>query len=219
MANEKISQLPAGAPAQTTDQVPIARSGANFYLTVSDIIAKFAAAFGFNAITSGNNTGQTLTVGNGSTLEPTGTGIIEANLIEAIVAASITTIGGDVPVSATTDTTWATKSVTMPATGGPFRVLVSYGMFYITSNSGSFVAWVDDGTNQFATSQTNQTGSATSGDGQSASSVSPVTYANGANVTFTAKAWTTSASMTVKAGNARPGPQNSWLNVAIIPSA
>lgn len=136
----------------------------------------------------------------------------------AVQANSITTISGDVSVSATTDTTWATKAVTMPSTGCPCRAFVSYGMFYITSNAGSFVSWVDDGTNQFATAQSNQTGSATNGDGQSASSFSTGTYANSANITFTAKTWTSSATMTVKAGNARPGPQNSWLNVTIFTS-
>lgn len=35
--NEKISALPAGAPAQGTDLVPIARSGSNYSLQVSDI--------------------------------------------------------------------------------------------------------------------------------------------------------------------------------------
>lgn len=135
-----------------------------------------------------------------------------------VQASSITAIGGDVSISATTDTTWATKSVTMPSTGCPCRAFVSYGMFYITNNAGSFVSWVDDGTNQFATAQSNQTGSANSGDGQSASSYSTGTYANAANITFTAKTWTTVSSMTVKAGNARPGPQNSWLNVTIFTS-
>lgn len=37
MANTKISALTAGDPAQTTDEVPIARSGANYRLSVSSI--------------------------------------------------------------------------------------------------------------------------------------------------------------------------------------
>jgi hypothetical protein len=39
MANTKISQLAAGAPALGTDLLPIDRSGANFSLKVSDILA------------------------------------------------------------------------------------------------------------------------------------------------------------------------------------
>ena len=38
MANEKISQLTPGAPAQSTDLIPIARSGANYSLQVSDVL-------------------------------------------------------------------------------------------------------------------------------------------------------------------------------------
>jgi hypothetical protein len=44
VANEKISQLTAGAPAQGTDLLPIARSGANYSLKVSDILAQGASS-------------------------------------------------------------------------------------------------------------------------------------------------------------------------------
>jgi hypothetical protein len=37
--NQKISQLPAGSPAQTTDIVPIARGGSNYSLTAAQIAA------------------------------------------------------------------------------------------------------------------------------------------------------------------------------------
>jgi hypothetical protein len=40
MADEKISQLTPGAPAQSTDIIPIARSGVNFSLQVSDILGQ-----------------------------------------------------------------------------------------------------------------------------------------------------------------------------------
>lgn len=39
MANTKISALPAGNPAQTTDQIPVARSGANNQITAASIAA------------------------------------------------------------------------------------------------------------------------------------------------------------------------------------
>ena len=42
MANTKISALPAGAPAQSTDLLPIARAGANASLQVSDVLANAA---------------------------------------------------------------------------------------------------------------------------------------------------------------------------------
>lgn len=116
MANEKISQLPAGAPAQTTDQVPIARSGANFSLTVADIIAKFAAAFGFNAITSGVNTSQTLTVGNGSTLTPSGTGIVNANELAGVVVSGTPAAGSLLQATSPTAASWG-SGLLLPSSG------------------------------------------------------------------------------------------------------
>ncbi|PWT75509.1 MAG: hypothetical protein C5B59_08500 [Bacteroidetes bacterium] len=38
MSNTKISALPSGSPAQSTDQLPIARAGSNFSLTAADVI-------------------------------------------------------------------------------------------------------------------------------------------------------------------------------------
>lgn len=115
MANEKISQLPAGAPAQTTDQIPIARSGSNFFLTVSDIIAKFAAAFGFNAITTGVNTGQTLTVGNGSTLGPSGTGVVNANEVGGVTVSGTPSAGQSLIASSSSAASW---QATLQVAGG-----------------------------------------------------------------------------------------------------
>lgn len=40
MANTKISALTAGAPAQSTDLLPIDRAGANYSLQVSDIVSE-----------------------------------------------------------------------------------------------------------------------------------------------------------------------------------
>jgi len=37
MASQKISQLPNGAPAQNTDQIVVARTGANYRLTIKDL--------------------------------------------------------------------------------------------------------------------------------------------------------------------------------------
>ena len=37
MANEKISALPSGVPAQVTDAIPIARSGANYQITAQSV--------------------------------------------------------------------------------------------------------------------------------------------------------------------------------------
>jgi hypothetical protein len=55
MANQKISQLAPGAPAQATDLVPIDRAGANFSLQVSDIVSE--------GIVGGGNVGGVLAPG------------------------------------------------------------------------------------------------------------------------------------------------------------
>jgi hypothetical protein len=70
MSNEKISELPPGAPAQAADALPIARGGANYQLAVSDI----AAYVGTNAggvglgITGGNTSGTIGIVSTGTVL-------------------------------------------------------------------------------------------------------------------------------------------------------
>jgi hypothetical protein len=59
MANTKISARTAGSPAQYTDQLPIARAGANFSLQVSDILSNVTyfnddfMGFGPNVTVSG----------------------------------------------------------------------------------------------------------------------------------------------------------------------
>jgi len=213
MANEKISQLPSGSPAQTTDLAIIARSGANYQLTLAQIIALFASAIPFSALITGTNTTATMTVGSGAVLEASGSGEILATNVEAVVEQSTTTISGTVPVTASTPTAWITKTVTMPASGGPFRVLASYGVYY---NSGGINnAWVYDGTNQFATSQAAFT--STTFGGQNATALSPATYANSAVVTFTGMI-ECQANSTVEVGPATGGTQASWLNLVVLPS-
>jgi hypothetical protein len=64
MANEKISELPSGSPAQPGDAIPIARSGNNFSISAMDI-ANLAVGFGaFQA--AGNTAGTTSLVSSGT---------------------------------------------------------------------------------------------------------------------------------------------------------
>lgn len=79
MADTKISDLANGTPALATDRFPIARAGANYYLTPADILSygtspvsgtKFTAALGtimadaqlFGGTVTLNNAGVTFTV-------------------------------------------------------------------------------------------------------------------------------------------------------------
>ena len=54
MANEKISTLPSGSPAQSADAVPIARSGANYQIPVSSIVALVPPPSGSNIFLANN---------------------------------------------------------------------------------------------------------------------------------------------------------------------
>lgn len=117
MANAKISQLPSGAPAQTTDQVPIARSGANFFLRISDIIAAFAAAISFSALTTGTNTAAAMTVGSGASLGHSGSGSIDASSIGGVTVSG-TPSAGQVPTA--TSGSAATWQTPLKIAGGSF---------------------------------------------------------------------------------------------------
>lgn len=252
MANEKISQFPSGNPAQSTDLTVVARSGANYSLTLAQLIALFASAINFEWLTTGTNTQAAMTVGSGATLEPSGSGIIEANEISGVVISgtpstgqvltatgsaaadwqtpasapvqvpSITQATGNTSVPQNSATVILSKSITMPASGGPFRVFGSYGLYLDASAAGIAVAWIDDSSsNQFATAQALVTGSA-SDYGVNGSSFSPTTYANSAVVTFSLYLEVSnSGGVTVNQNNNSgfPGAQASWLNLAALPSA
>ncbi len=137
-----------------------------------------------------------------------------------ILAQSTTVLSGNVNVSNNVATTWITKAVTMPASGCPCRVSASYGVYISNGTSTVVVAFVYDATNQFATSQLLYT--AGSPGGMNGSAFSPVTYANGASVTFTGVIFANTGGTgfvqenTISTGVA--SPQASYLNLVIMSS-
>jgi len=79
MANERISQLPSGAPAQLGDLIPIARAGANYSLTAQALLALATGSFTGSPSLLGNWEGANLT------MNPSGQGVFAAttaNLVE-----------------------------------------------------------------------------------------------------------------------------------------
>jgi len=70
MPDTKISALTAGDPAQGTDQIPIARAGANFKVTAASIAALSPAGTVTSVAASGGTTGLTFT---GSPITASGT--------------------------------------------------------------------------------------------------------------------------------------------------
>lgn len=85
------------------------------------------------------------------------------------------------------DTTVKAITVMMPSSGGPFRAFVQYRAYCHSSGTNNGEVWVSDGTNTFA--NTTIAGNAIAGAAGNSclaySEFSPVTYANGASVTFT----------------------------------
>jgi hypothetical protein len=98
--------------------------------------------------------------------------------------------------------------------------MVSYGAYITSSNSGVDVLWIDDGTNQFATSQVLVTGSATQY-GANGGAFSPGTYANSAVITFANRInASNSGGVTVNksSNDGTPNGTDTWLDVTIFPS-
>jgi hypothetical protein len=185
MANEKISQLPAGSPAQSTDQIPIARSGANFFLTVAQIIGSALGAVNFSALTTGTNTTATMTVGSGAILEASGSGeILATNVQPSFNAPHKVALGSPVSLPANTQTTVLSISVTFPAAAGTYRADIRYGA-WAEVGPNAVAAQVIDTTNTLPFAISGQDGNGSGFIALSASEVSSNTYAAGATVTFT----------------------------------
>lgn len=129
-------------------------------------------------------------------------------------------LSGDVAVTVSTNTTLATQAVTMPSSGCPCRSQVSWSIGIQTAASGGFSAGVSDGSNFFAASQGNATGSVGGNTqvGISMSGWSHITYANGAVVTFTLKTESVDTGYTVKQAFGEGQVQNSGMDIVIFPS-
>jgi hypothetical protein len=122
-------------------------------------------------------------------------------------------LGGNVPVTANTLTTIDSLTVTMPATGGPWRARVTYS--YYKSGGINYNSYVTDGTNNFAgmdmTTVNNDTG-------LQGTQLSPVTYPNGQSVTFTTKIFDTGTSTVTTASNIHTPSAPAFMQVEVISS-
>lgn len=121
-------------------------------------------------------------------------------------------LAGNVGILASTLTTIDSIAVTMPASGGPWRVLITYTYY---NNGGVNVScFVTDATNKWAAWSQNTSNNVTDCIG---SQWSPTTYANGANVTFTVKEFNTGATTaTTTDVNAQGAPSS--MQVMVVSS-
>jgi hypothetical protein len=139
-----------------------------------------------------------------------------ATAFNAIAQFNTATLGADIAaIPANTLQTVLTLSFTVPASGGPFRIMVFYNLGYSGATQLDCNAYVTDGTNLFGGSQSSL-GNASNDDGIGASDISPVTYANGASVTLTLK-YQASAITSVKKLMANAGP-SSYFRAITVPS-
>jgi hypothetical protein len=128
MANSKISDLPAGAPAQSGDLIPIARGGANFNLLAGQI-AGLASAI--NVSLGGNTAGALALVSSGTLFLAGGNNVTLSQNGQSVTISANTAAAANLSVSAGT-TSGAFGGVTFPNANG-----VSFGL-----NNGTITASV-----------------------------------------------------------------------------
>jgi hypothetical protein len=135
VANEKISELPAGSPAQPSDAIPIARGGNNFSIAVSDIGG--GGGGGVNVSLGGNTAGVLSNVSTGTLFLAGGNNV------------TLSQNGNSVTISANTAAA-ANLSISGGTSSGAFG-----GVTFANSNNVSF--GLNNGTITATASQSNQT--------------------------------------------------------------
>lgn len=178
-----------GTPVKISGTNPVFSTSQPAAVTAGHVVTWAAAGFG--ALQDGGVSAQS----------------IQSNIVK--------TLSADVALTSGTPATILSQSVTMPASGCPCRVLVSWAA-YVTTNNQTFTFWVSDATNSMASAQTTGTGTNTSGSG--ASEISPVTYANNAAVTFTLTALDNGTGGTVKAAPVQGSGTNTWMSLSVLTS-
>ena len=135
----------------------------------------------------------------------------------AVFYAPITsTLAANVSLKANTATTVVSSAITTPSTGGPFRALTNYAIYWNTpKNSGmSCEAWITDGTNTWAASE-NQNFQSSGHSGNSGFGLSTVTYTNGQAVTLILKVLCDKAGA-ITASPPQVGPPNTHLQSVVV---
>lgn len=146
--DQKISQLSSGAPAQATDETVIARGGANYKLTVANIMGYL---------------GTPITVGNGGTGATTLTGVVKGNGASAFTAGTVSLtseVTGTLPVAnGGTGVTTSTGTGNVVLSTSPTLTTPLLG----TPTSGNLSNCTADGTNAVGYRNVPRSGTAKTG--------------------------------------------------------
>jgi hypothetical protein len=102
VANEKISELPAGSPAQPGDAIPIARGGNNFSIAVSDIGGGGGGGGGLNLTLGGNTAGVLSLVSTGTLFLAGGNNVTLSQNGNSITISANTAAAANLSISAGT---------------------------------------------------------------------------------------------------------------------
>jgi hypothetical protein len=137
VANEKISELPAGSPAQPSDAIPIARGGQNFSIAVSDIGGGGGGGGGINASFGGNTAGVLSLVSTGTLFLAGGNNVTLSQNGNSVTISANTAAAANISISAGTQSN---------AFGG-----ITFG------NSNNISFGLNNGTITATASQSNQT--------------------------------------------------------------
>ncbi len=171
---------------------------------------------------TGNETLATLAGTGTRCVSSNASGLLGNSCAFGVQSVTSTTMSGDqtYTTGAAATITGLTHAVTMPSAGGPFRALVCYGVYWTTGASATSAnVWVTDSTTVFASTEAGGGTSPVPYSGNATCGMSTGTgYANGANVTFTAKI-NANQNLTVRQSGTNAGGTSSWMTVSILPSA
>jgi hypothetical protein len=187
-------------------------STAGDYVQISTTVAGNCHDVGANYPSPGSVIGRVLTTNSGAGTY--GIDLFPAEIRSPVAVQLFTNknLASNVPVTANTTTTIDSISVTMPSSGGPFRVLVTYAYYMNGGVNGE--CWVEDGTNFWALWEEQTAGNILMCSG---SQWSPTTYANGAAKTFTVQTFNTGATAATTVGSLT-GSVPSSMQIAVFAS-